>query len=104
MEVLPAPVTDSEKILAVLGYVFGIVAVVAIFIDPYKENPFVRLHAVQAIVLWVVGISLGWIPGIGWLVGLVIFVVGIIAAIKAFQGEYYKIPVVYDVGKGFIDK
>jgi uncharacterized membrane protein len=103
--VLPGtgPVSDSDKILAILGYIFGIVALVALFIDPYKHSPFVRLHAVQALALWVIGLT-WWIPVIGWLLGLAAFVVAVIAIIKAFQGEYYQIPVLYDLLKGFIEE
>ena len=43
---------------------------------------------------------------IGWIVavvgGLAIFVVAIIAAIKAFQGEYYEVPVVYGIVKQYM--
>jgi len=103
VEVLPGPVSDSEKILVILGYVFGIVALVALFIEPYKHNPFVRLNAVQALALWVIGLF-SWIPVVGWILGFAAFIVAIIAIIKAFQGEYYQIPVLYDLLKGFIEE
>ena len=40
----PGPASDTSKLLAALGYLFGIVAVVALLIDPYKEEKFVKFH------------------------------------------------------------
>jgi uncharacterized membrane protein len=107
---------DTAKLLAAGGYIVGIIAVIAILIDPYKAMPYSRHHAVQAIGLWVVtavvsiaASILGIIPFIGWLlaimgalVGLAAFVVAIIAAIKAFQGEMWEMPVVYGFVKQYI--
>lgn len=95
--------SDSGKVLAVLGYIFPVVAAVALFIDPYRQEPFVRLHAVQAIALWLCGL-LVWIPVIGWIIGVALFVVVVIALIKALQGEYYRIPFLYDLVKGFVEQ
>jgi uncharacterized membrane protein len=100
---------DTGKILAALGYIIGIVALIAILVEPYKDDKFVRHHAVQALGLWVVGVVLGVvsaIPVIGWLIGsiggIVLFVVAIIAAIKAFQGDWYEVPFLYGAVKQYI--
>lgn len=100
---------DTGKILAALGYIIGIVALIAILIEPYKDDKFVRHHAIQALGLWVVGVVLGVVsavPIIGWLVGaiggIVLFVVAVMAAIKAFQGEWYEVPVLYGMVKQYI--
>lgn len=91
----PAPVSDTSKLLAGLGYILWPVALVALLIEPYKEEAFVRFHAVQALAVAVVFIVLGWIPFIGWALALVMLVFDIIAAIKAFTAEYYEIPFLY---------
>lgn len=105
----PGPESDTSKILAAIGYLIGVVALIAILIEPYKNEKFVKFHAVQALGMWVASIALGFIaniPIIGWIVavvgGLAIFVVAIIAAIKAFQGEYYEVPVVYGIVKQYM--
>ena len=111
---LPGPASDTSKLLAALGYVFGIVAVVALLIEPYKEEKFVRFHALQAIGLWVAGVVLSTVSGFltvipflgilfavfAGLIGLALFVYAIFMAIKAWSGEYVEIPVVH----GFIEQ
>ncbi|MDZ4178511.1 MAG: hypothetical protein U1E29_04660 [Coriobacteriia bacterium] len=99
----PDPVNDTSKLLAALGYIFWIVALIAILIEPYKEEKFVRFHAVQALALGVAAIVAWAIPIIGWIVGIAILVFQIIGLIKAFQSQYYEVPVVYGLVKSFID-
>lgn len=101
--------SDTGKILAGLGYLTGIVAIVAILMDPYKNERFVRVHAFQAIALYVVMIVaslLNIIPILGQIVWLVawiaVAVFAIIGAIKAFQGQFYEMPMVYGFVKNYI--
>ncbi|MCL4079498.1 DUF4870 domain-containing protein [Coriobacteriia bacterium Es71-Z0120] len=105
----PGPESDTSKILAVLGYLTGIVAIIAILIEPYKNEKWLRLHAVQALGLAVVGIVAQIvlaIPVIGWIAGplvsLAVLVFAILGIIKAWQGEYYEMPVIYDLVKQFV--
>lgn len=101
--------SDTGKILAVLGYIFWPVALIAVLIEPYKNERFVRFHAVQALGLSVAGIAIGVIaniPILGWIVALVggiaLFVLAIMGLVKALQGEYYEMPVVYGLVKSYI--
>jgi uncharacterized membrane protein len=101
--------SDTGKILAGIGYLTGIVALIAILIEPYKNEKFVRQHAFQALALYVVMIVasiLNVIPIIGQIVWLVAWVAvavfAIIGAIKAFQGQSYEMPVVYNFIKQYI--
>lgn len=101
--------SDTGKILAALGYLVGIVALVAILIEPYKNERFVKHHAIQALAVWV-----GWIlvsvvsaiPVIGWIISavgwIVLLVFSIMGAIKAFQSEMWEMPVVYNIVKQYI--
>ncbi|MBE0416177.1 MAG: hypothetical protein IBX63_00235 [Coriobacteriia bacterium] len=98
----PDPASDTSKLLVAVGYIVWIVALIAILIDPYKEEKFVKFHAVQALALGV-AVMISWmIPIIGWIVGIVLFVFQILGAIKAFQGKYYEMPIIYGLVKGFI--
>lgn len=101
--------SDTGKLLAGFGYLIGIVALIAILVEPYSKEHFVRHHAVQALGLWVAGIVLGVlanIPILGWIVALVggvaLAVFTIIGTIKAFTGQYYEVPVVYNIVKQYI--
>ena len=114
--VAPAPAapggggaSDTGKILAGIGYLTGIVALIAILIEPYKDEKFVRQHALQALALYVVMIAasiLNVIPIIGQIVWLVAWVAvavfAIIGAVKAFQGQDYEMPLVYNFIKQYI--
>ena len=79
----------------VLGWISGLV-----FILIEKENKFVRFHAVQSIVtfgaLTIVSIIISFIPFIGWILGWLISILGlmlwIVLMVKAYQGQRYKLP------------
>lgn len=115
------------NVTALLGYIVGIVALVLIFIE--KDNKFVRFHALQSIlwwvgcsvgffVLWIVGIILaivfsminGTLGGLVWgLVGLLCLVLflamigGVIfAAIKAYGGDEFKLPIVGNLAQKWV--
>lgn len=108
--------SDTGKLLAALGYIFGVVALIALLMEPYKNERFVKHHAVQAIGLWLAGVVfsvgatiVGVIPIIGWIIALLIglasiglFVLAIMGAIKAFQGEMWEMPVLYGIVKSYI--
>jgi uncharacterized membrane protein len=101
--------SDTGKILAAVGYLVGIVALIAILIEPYKNERFVKHHAMQALAIWV-----GWIlvsvvsaiPVIGWIISAVgwiaLLVFAIMGAVKAFQSEMWEMPVVYNLIKQYI--
>lgn len=109
----------DANIAALIGYPVGILALILIFIE--KENRFVRFHALQS-VLWSVGVVVGWIVImiVGAIIGAVLSSIsstlGLVAwgifalvylglffalfggiiygAIKAYQGQMTKLPVV----------
>jgi len=74
---------------------FVFIGIIWLILEPYNKNRFIRFHSIQAIGLAVVstGISivLGMIPVLGWILliffPLVVFVVWVICAVKAFQNE-----------------
>jgi uncharacterized membrane protein len=101
--------SDTGKILAAVGYLVGIVALIALLIEPYKNERFVRHHAVQAVALWVGWIAvsiISAIPYIGWIISAVgwiaLLIFSIMGAIKAFQGEMWEMPVVHGIVKQYI--
>ncbi|MBN1192668.1 MAG: DUF4870 domain-containing protein [Coriobacteriia bacterium] len=101
--------SDNGKIFAALGYIVGIVALIAILMEPYKNEKFVRHHAIQAIALWV-----GWIvasvitaiPYVGWVAGPIIYIAllvfAVMGCIKAFNNEMWEMPLVYNLVKQYI--
>jgi uncharacterized membrane protein len=104
----PGPVNDTSKILAALGYPIWIVALIAILIDPYKNEKFVKFHGYQALALgvaaWVLFFVVGFIPFLNLitpLLWLALLVYQIILAVKAYNGEYFEVPVVFGIVKSY---
>ncbi|MDZ4654702.1 MAG: hypothetical protein U1F44_02315 [Coriobacteriia bacterium] len=99
------PVSDTSKILAALGYVVWVIALIAILIEPYKNEKFVRLHAIQGLALgvaiWVVSAVTSAIF-IGFFIGIAGFIYQIILAVKVWNGESFEVPVVYGIVKQYI--
>lgn len=101
-----ADVKGNENLMAAASYLLGFVTGI-IFLLVEKQSKFVRFHAMQSTVLFggifIVNIALGFVPILGWLVGLFLsfaaFVLWIVCMWKAFQGEMYKAPFVGDVAE-----
>ncbi len=100
----------DANVAAALTYI-PIIAIVFLVIE--KSSRLVKFHAVQSLgllVAWMVtwfalGI-LGMVPVLGWatlllwpLVAIGMFVVWLIALLKAFKGEWWKLPVIGDIAE-----
>lgn len=91
----------NENLMAAASYLLGFVTGI-IFLLLEKQSRFVRFHAMQSTILFggifVVNLVLGFIPILGWIVGLLLslvaFILWIVLMWKAFQGEMYKVPYV----------
>ena len=112
----------NENVAAALSYIFGPISGLAALVLE-RENKFVRFHALQStlwfLLLWVVnwcigfvvrviGGVLGIIPPLGWLFRLltnplgfifmvVLVVSGLFLMFKAYKNETYKLPIIGDV-------
>lgn len=119
----PSSIGMDPKISAGLGYLIGIVGLIFFFIE--KQNRFVKFHSLQAIflnfgftivefvvfiiyfallvatngsgIVGLFGCLLGLV-GIGWFVGW------LIAMIQAFQGKYFKFPLIGDWADKIVSK
>jgi uncharacterized membrane protein len=100
------------NLVCALGLIYSIIVIVT-----DKTNKLPRFHAFQSILLSVVGIVIGIVlnivagvaaasnsAAIGLLVGLIALVFGlgmliavIFTAVKAFQGQVFKLPVIGDM-------
>jgi uncharacterized membrane protein len=105
----PGPAGDTSKLLAALGYPIWIVALIAILIDPYKDEKFVKFHGYQALALgvagWVIIFVIGFIPIVDLitpLLWLVLLVYQIYLAVQAYNGKYFEVPGVFGFVKTYI--
>jgi uncharacterized membrane protein len=120
----------DENIAALLSYVFGWLSGLIFFLME-KDSRLVKFHAMQSILLNAVAIIVGIVLWIGWIVvalilsqvsdvlaslvsivmGLLMFVLylGVLIAfvmclIKAYQKQYFKLPVIGNFAEKFSAK
>jgi uncharacterized membrane protein len=89
----------QENVAGLLCYVaWWISGIVFLLIE--KENKFVRFHAIQSIIVFVILTVAGWIigsipvigPFIGWIIWVIGLILWIVLMVKAYQGAKYKVP------------
>jgi uncharacterized membrane protein len=111
--VAPAAAGLTDNVAGALAYLTIIPAIVFLVIEPFNKKRFVRFHAFQSIfyfVAWIaidIGLAIiGRIPFLGWatlflwpLVSLALFVILLILALKAYQGQMFKLPVIGDIAQ-----
>jgi uncharacterized membrane protein len=91
----------QSNLAAALSYLW-ITAIVFLLLEPYNRDRFVRFHAFQALFLGLASIAghlvLSLIPFLGWMLmpvwSLLVLVLAIVAAVKAYQNETFSIPVI----------
>lgn len=99
----------NANLAAAVAYLTFIPAILFLMVEPYSKTPLVRFHSFQSIGLnvaaLVVGVGLRLVPlpfgfGLWWflqgLVNLLFFIVWLIVVLKAFQGEWFKLPIIGD--------
>jgi uncharacterized membrane protein len=94
----------QPNVAGLLAYVLGLVTGVIFFLLE-KDNKFVKFHAVQSMVfsvtLALASLVAGFTPLIGPLVVVVVQLAGfigwIVLMVQAFQGKWYKLPVIGDI-------
>ena len=97
----------QANVAALLAYTLGIVTGLVFFLIE-KDSKFVKFHAMQAmalsLVLFIAGLALGFIPAIGVAAGALLnltgLIVWVICMVKAYQGDWFKLPVL----GGFAEK
>lgn len=102
-----APTKDEQTMAGIcyIGLIACLIPPVLLFVTKKDESEYIKFHSLQAIgfaviavVINFVGMVLGFIPFIGWLIslvlGFVVFVWWLMISIQAFQGKNVDIPVV----------
>jgi len=90
---------EENKMVAALSYLW-ILCLVPLLSK--KDSKFAQFHAKQGLILFIVELFAGlviWFPFFGQLFALVLLIVSIIGIIKAYNGEWWKVPFVYDLSK-----
>ena len=90
---------EDNKTVAALSYVW-ILCLVPLL--GKRKSKFAQFHAKQGLVLFIAelaGTLVYWFPIFGQLLALALLVVSVIGIIKVLNGEWWKIPYVYDFSK-----
>ena len=88
-------ITSDDKLWALLSYIFGIVAIIVLLLEDKKNRPFIKYHAVNALLLWVVIFLTSWLCGLG----LIVWIYAIYLGIKAYGGDWVEVPALTDFGR-----
>jgi len=96
----------NQNLMGAVAYLLGpITGIILLLVE--KGNKFVRFHAMQSTILFgglfIINIVLGFIPLLGWLVGLLLsmvsFILWVVLMWKAWSGEMYKLPYVGEMAE-----
>ena len=98
----PAPQTADDrdaqenKYTALFSYIY------ILFLIPLlarRDSKFCQFHAKQGLMIFIIEIAASlimWIPPLGGLLVLAAAIVSLIGIIKVLNGEYWKIPYIYE--------
>ena len=94
----------KPNVAALLAYVVGWITGLIFFIIE-KDSQFVKFHAMQSIMffggLGVLSFVLMFIPILGWMVVVLLpavsFIGWIVLMVKAFQGQWFRLPIIGDL-------
>ncbi|HOJ77358.1 MAG TPA: DUF4870 domain-containing protein [Bacillota bacterium] len=107
-------ITHEYRLLAAFSYLFWPFSLLLV-LTMYKKDRFLRFHGYQALflgicgtVFYLVGGGLLYIiPFFGVLINkallIVWFIFTLLLAFRCFQGEKFKIPVIYDLAYGVME-
>jgi uncharacterized membrane protein len=109
----------SQNLAAALSYVFVWISGLIVFLVE-KQNRFVRFHAMQSILFFgglsILRVMLNIIAGsdvllvspLASFLGALVFIVGIVGwivlVVNAFQGKYFKLPIVGDYAEKYANQ
>lgn len=91
------------NIAGLLSYALGLFTGI-LFLVLEKDSRFVKFHAMQSILvsasLILINMISGFIPFIGWFLGLLVapisFILWLFLMYQAYQGKFFKLPVIGD--------
>jgi len=103
----------TDNMAGALAYVTFIPAIAFLVLEPYNKNRFIRFHSFQCLFIWgalfALSIALAMVAMIPFLGLLTIplhfviwigaIVLAIILALKAYQGQKFKVPVIGDMAE-----
>lgn len=92
----------GDTTLAAVAYILSVITGIIVYIVADDDDTYARFHGLQAIgygiVMWVIGAILGFILApLAWGWTILYWIGVIILAVKAYQGESIRLPVIADI-------
>ena len=89
----------NENLMGAVAYLLGFITGISLLLIE-KKSKFVRFHAMQSTMLFgglfIINIALGFIPILGWALGILLslagFILWVVLIIKSFCGKMFKVP------------
>jgi uncharacterized membrane protein len=85
---------DQSKVVAIISYITPIGWIIALILNQSKKTDLGSFHIRQALLLMIAGIILSWIPVVGWILAIAVFVFWIMGLVYAVQGEKKEVPLI----------
>lgn len=90
---------EDQNLKGALAYLLGFMTGI-FFLMTEKENEFIRFHARQSIIVFVILFVLNFIPLVNFFVIPISLILWLFLMYKAYSGEKYKLPYI----GGFAEK
>jgi uncharacterized membrane protein len=93
--------SGGTSILYVVAYILTWITGVIVFLIAKPTEKRLKFNGLQAIFLGIIIFILDFIPIVGWLIAIILWIVGVVAGIKAYQGQDMVLPVIGDWAKKY---
>jgi uncharacterized membrane protein len=90
---------EENRQVAALSYIWVLVLIPLL---TKRDSEFAQFHAKQGLILFIIEILAGfvfWSPIVGQLIALGLLIVAIVGAVKSLNGNWWKIPYIYEWSK-----
>ena len=85
---------DNAKLVAILSYITIIGWIIALILHQNNKTALGGFHLRQALLLMIAAVILSWIPMIGMILGIVVFVFWILGLVSAIHGKQKELPLI----------
>jgi uncharacterized membrane protein len=88
--------TSDDKLWALLGYIFPLIALIALLMEDKKNRPFIKYHAVHALLFGGLTVILSFTVCL-WIIP---WIWGIVIGFQAYGGAMPEVPGLTNFAKG----
>jgi uncharacterized membrane protein len=97
----------DENVAAFLSYLLGFITGFVFYWEE-KKSAFVRFHALQSIItfiiLWIILLILGWVPVLGTLIKILVAMLWVLLMVRAYCGKLYRVPFIGTIAEDVVKR